>query len=121
MQELVLQRLKVAKIIDAAGTDRTNFYHITYQPANLTVEQLLPVVVVIKGEKKSKVYDGETATIGYKVTEIQDTSGLYKESDISFNGASADQTVKKKDAGILTNYLLQNRLLIVIKISRLIS
>lgn len=90
---------KNAKIIDAAGTDRTNFYHITYQPANLTVEQQ-PVVVVIKGEKKSKVYDGETATIGYKVTEIQDTSGLYKESDISFNGASADQTVKKKDAGI---------------------
>ena len=98
---------KNAKIIDAAGTDRTNFYHITYQPANLTVEQQ-PVVVVIKGEKKSKVYDGETATIGYKVTEIQDTSGLYKESDISFNGASADQTVKKKDAGIYP-LSLQNR------------
>ncbi|HFI0587324.1 TPA: InlB B-repeat-containing protein [Streptococcus suis] len=98
---------KNAKIIDATGVDRTNFYHITYQPANLTVEQQ-PVVVVIKGEKKSKVYDGETATIGYKVTEIQDTSGLYKESDISFNGASAEQIVKKKDAGI---YLLslQNR------------
>ena len=98
---------KNAKIIDAAGTDRTNFYHITYQPANLTVEQQ-PVFVVIKGEKKSKVYDGETATIGYKVTEIQDTSGLYKESDISFNGASADQTVKKKDAGIYP-LSLQNR------------
>lgn len=98
---------KNAKIIDATGVDRTNFYHITYQPANLTVEQQ-PVVVVIKGEKKSKVYDGETATIGYKVTEIQDTSGLYKESDISFNGASAEQTVKKKDAGIYP-LSLQNR------------
>ncbi|HEM5137835.1 TPA: InlB B-repeat-containing protein [Streptococcus suis] len=98
---------KNAKIIDATGVDRTNFYHITYQLANLTVEQQ-PVVVVIKGEKKSKVYDGETATIGYKVTEIQDTSGLYKESDISFNGASAEQTVKKKDAGIYP-LSLQNR------------
>lgn len=98
---------KNAKIIDATGADRTNFYHITYQPANLTVEQQ-PVVIVIKGEKKSKVYDGETATIGYKVTEIQDTSGLYKESDISFNGASAEQTVKKKDAGIYP-LSLQNR------------
>lgn len=73
----------------------------------MTVEQQ-PVVVVIKGEKKSKVYDGETATIGYKVTEIQDTSGLYKESDISFNGAGADQTVKKRDAGIYP-LSLQNR------------
>ncbi len=68
---------KLANISNASGADRTNFYHITYQPGNLRVDQQ-PVVVVIDGEKKSKIYDGKAEAVGYKVTEIRDSSGLYK-------------------------------------------
>ncbi|WP_234943860.1 SpaA isopeptide-forming pilin-related protein [Streptococcus suis] len=67
-----------------------------------------PVVVVIDGEKKSKIYDGKAEAVGYKVTEIRDSSGLYKKTDIKFNGSSSEQSVKKKDAGIYP-LLLSNR------------
>lgn len=98
---------KLANISNALGADRTNFYHITYQAGNLRVDQQ-PVVVVINGEKKSKIYDGKAEAVGYKVMEIRDTSGLYKETDIHFNGSSSEQSVKKKDAGIYP-LLLNNR------------
>lgn len=98
---------KLANISTALGADRTNFYHITYQAGNLRVDQQ-PVVVVINGEKKSKIYDGKAEAVGYKVMEIRDTSGLYKETDIHFNGSSSEQSVKKKDAGIYP-LLLNNR------------
>lgn len=98
---------KLATISNALGNDRTNFYHITYQPGNLTVDQQ-PVVVVITGEKKSKIYDGKAEEVGYKVTEIRDSTGLYKETDLSFNGSSSEQSVKKKDAGIYP-LLLNNK------------
>ncbi|HGA1414632.1 InlB B-repeat-containing protein [Streptococcus suis] len=98
---------KLANISNASGADRTNFYHITYQAGNLRVDQQ-PVVVVINGEKKSKIYDGKAEAVGYKVMEIRDTSGLYKETDIHFNGSSSEQSVKKKDAGIYP-LLLNNR------------
>ncbi|HGA1474366.1 TPA: InlB B-repeat-containing protein, partial [Streptococcus suis] len=98
---------KLANISNASGADRTNFYHITYQPGNLRVDQQ-PVVVVIDGEKKSKIYDGKAEAVGYKVTEIRDSSGLYKKTDIKFNGSSSEQSVKKKDAGIYP-LLLSNR------------
>lgn len=98
---------KLANISNASGADRTNFYHITYQPGNLRVDQQ-SVVVVIDGEKKSKIYDGKAEAVGYKVTEIRDSSGLYKETDIKFNGSSSEQSVKKKDAGIYP-LLLSNR------------
>nr|WP_238139901.1 InlB B-repeat-containing protein [Streptococcus suis] len=98
---------KLANISNALGADRTNFYHITYQAGNLRVDQQ-PVVVVINGEKKSKIYDGKAEAVGYKVMEIRDTSGLYKETGIHFNGSSSEQSVKKKDAGIYP-LLLNNR------------
>ncbi|HEM6247298.1 TPA: InlB B-repeat-containing protein [Streptococcus suis] len=98
---------KLANISNASGADRTNFYHITYQAGNLRVDQQ-PVVVVINGEKKSKIYDGKAEAVGYKVMEIRDTSCLYKETDIHFNGSSSEQSVKKKDAGIYP-LLLNNR------------
>lgn len=98
---------KLANISNALGADRTNFYHITYQAGNLRVDQQ-PVVVVINGEKKSKIYDGKAEAVGYKVMEIRDTSGLYKETDIHFNGSNSEQSVKKKDAGIYP-LLLNNR------------
>nr|WP_024416601.1 InlB B-repeat-containing protein [Streptococcus suis] len=98
---------KLANISNASGADRTNFYHITYQAGNLRVDQQ-PVVVVINGEKKSKIYDGKAEAVGYKVMEIRDTSGLYKETDIHFNGSNSEQSVKKKDAGIYP-LLLNNR------------
>ena len=89
---------KEAKITDANGKDRTNFYHITYQPGTLTVEQQ-PVSVIIDGEKKVKTYDGQKATVSYKITEIADTSGLFKESYIQFNGTDADKKVEATNAG----------------------
>nr|WP_024411809.1 InlB B-repeat-containing protein [Streptococcus suis] len=98
---------KLANISNALGADRTNFYHITYQAGNLRIDQQ-PVVVVINGEKKSKIYDGKAEAVGYKVMEIRDTSGLYKETDIHFNGSNSEQSVKKKDAGIYP-LLLNNR------------
>ncbi|MFX3997927.1 hypothetical protein ACJBXC_10800, partial [Streptococcus suis] len=65
-------------------------------------------VVVIDGEKKSKIYDGKAEAVGYKVTEIRDSSGLSKKTDIKFNGSSSEQSVTKKDAGIYP-LLLSNR------------
>ncbi|MFX3695320.1 hypothetical protein ACJBPM_10380, partial [Streptococcus suis] len=84
---------KLANISNASGADRTNFYHITYQPGNLRVDKQ-PVVVVIDGEKTSKIYDGKAEAVGYKVTEIRDSSGLYKKTDIKFNCSSSEQSVK---------------------------
>lgn len=83
--------------ITQAGRDRTYYYALHYQSARLVIQQQ-PVTIRIIGDQKNKVYDGQQHTIGYRAT-IEDSSGLYKESDFQFNGTNADKTLVAKDAG----------------------
>lgn len=94
-------------VLKAGNKNRNYFYKITYIPATLTVTPQ-PVVVYIEGEVKDKVYDGKAETISYSIKNIDDSSGLFKESMIEFNGSDADKTLTKKDVG---DYVLnlQNR------------
>ena len=94
-------------VLKSGTTDRNYFYNIQYTPGVLTVTPQ-PVIVHIAGEIKDKIYDGKEEAVGYKVMEIRDTSGLYKETDIHFNGSSLEQSVKEKNAGIYP-LLLNNR------------
>ena len=94
-------------VLKSGTTDRNYFYNIQYMPSVLTVTPQ-PVVVYIEGEIKDKIYDGKAETIGYSIKSIEDSSGLFKESMIVFNGLDADKTLTKTDAG---EYILslQNR------------
>lgn len=94
-------------VFRAGNKNRNYFYKITYIPATLTVTPR-PVVVYIEGEVKDKVYDGKAETISYSIKNIDDSSGLFNESMIEFNGSDADKTLTKKDVG---DYVLnlQNR------------
>lgn len=94
-------------VLKSGTTDRNYFYNIQYIPGVLTVTPQ-PVVVYIEGEIKDKIYDGKAETIGYSIKSIEDSSGLFKESMIVFNGSDTDKTLTKTDAG---EYILslQNR------------
>ena len=85
-------------VLKSGTTDRNYFYNIQYMPSVLTVTPQ-PVVVYIEGEIKDKIYDGKAETIGYSIKSIDDSSGLFKESMIVFNGSDADKTLTKTDAG----------------------
>ncbi|WJQ84952.1 InlB B-repeat-containing protein [Streptococcus parasuis] len=94
-------------VLKSGTTDRNYFYNIQYTPGVLTVTPQ-PVIVHIAGEIKDKIYDGKAETIGYSINSIEDSSGLFKESMIVFNGLDSDKTLTKTDAG---EYILslQNR------------
>lgn len=85
-------------VIKAGNQDRNYFYNIQYVPGLLRVTPQ-PVSIYIEGDSAEKVYDGQTATIGYSIKKIEDSSQLYKESDIAFAGSEEDKTISKKDAG----------------------
>ncbi len=94
-------------VLKSGTTDRNYFYNIQYTPGVLTVTPQ-PVIVHIAGDIKDKIYDGKAETIGYSINSIEDSSGLFKESMIVFNGLDSDKTLTKTDAG---EYILslQNR------------
>ncbi|HFI0093745.1 TPA: InlB B-repeat-containing protein [Streptococcus suis] len=94
-------------VLKSGTTDRNYFYNIQYTPGVLTVTPQ-PVIVHIAGKIKHKIYDGKAETIGYSINSIEDSSGLFKESMIVFNGLDSDKTLTKTDAG---EYILslQNR------------
>ncbi|MEX2784208.1 InlB B-repeat-containing protein [Streptococcus sp. H49] len=85
-------------IKDSDGKDRNYYYHIDYNPGVLTVHKQ-PVTVIISGQTKEKVYDGQEASITYDDIEIVDSSKLYTESDLTFTGPSDGQKVSATDAG----------------------
>lgn len=88
-------------VLKSGTTDRNYFYNIQYTPGVLTVTPQ-PVIVHIAGEIKHKIYDGKAETIGYSINSIEDSSGLFKESMIVFNGLDSDKTLTKADAGEYT-------------------
>ena len=88
-------------VLKSGTTDRNYFYNIQYTPGVLTVTPQ-PVIVHIAGEIKHKIYDGKAETIGYSINSIEDSSGLFKESMIVFNGLDSDKTLTKTDAGEYT-------------------
>ena len=94
-------------VLKSGTIDRNYFYNIQYIPGVLTVTPQ-PVIVHIAGEIKDKIYDGKAEKIGYSINSIEDTSGLFKESMIVFNGLDSDKTLTKTDAGEYT-LSLQNR------------
>lgn len=85
-------------VFKAGNKNRNYFYKIQYIPGVLTVTPQ-PVAVYIEGERKEKVYDGQAATIGYSIKKIEDSSRIFKESDIAFSGRESDKFISQKDAG----------------------
>ncbi|MDO4176116.1 MAG: InlB B-repeat-containing protein [Bacillota bacterium] len=68
------------------GTNEGN-YNITKEEGTLAVSELGGVIVQIKENSGSKVYNGSEQKIeGYEVVSISDPK--YKESDITFNGTA---------------------------------
>ena len=94
-------------IKDSDGKERNYYYRIDYTPGVLTVHKQ-PVTVIINGQTKEKVYDGQEASVTYDNVEIVDSSKLYTESDFSFTGPEADQKIKATDAGTY-NLNLENK------------
>ncbi|AXQ77975.1 LPXTG cell wall anchor domain-containing protein [Streptococcus chenjunshii] len=94
-------------IKDSDGKERNYYYHIDYTPGVLTVHKQ-PVTVIINGQTKEKVYDGQEASVTYDDVEIVDSSKLYTESDFSFTGPEADQKIKATDVGTY-NLNLENK------------
>ena len=94
-------------VLKSGTIDRNYFYNIQYTPGVLAVTPQ-PVIVHIAGEIKDKIYDGNPENIGYSINSIEDTSFLFKESMIVFNGLDSDKTLTKTDAGEYT-LNLQNR------------
>ncbi|HFU4078607.1 TPA: InlB B-repeat-containing protein [Streptococcus suis] len=88
-------------VLKSGTIDRNYFYNIQYTPGVLTVTPQ-PVIVHIAGEIKDKIYDGKAEKIGYSINSIEDSSGLFKESMIVFNGLDSDKTLTKTDAGEYT-------------------
>ena len=79
-------------ITDAAGKDVTNNYNVVYKPGALTIEPIGTVIVTIKGNTDSKVYNGtEQSVTGFTVVSISDTN--YKATDFSLKvGVEAKAT-----------------------------
>ena len=88
-------------VLKSGTTDRNYFYNIQYTPGVLTVTPQ-PVIVHIAGEIKHKIYDGKAETIGYGINSIEDSSRLFKEYMVVFNGLDSDKTLTKTDAGEYT-------------------
>ena len=79
-------------ITDAAGNDVTTNYNVEYKSGALTIEPIGTVIVTIKGNTDSKVYNGtEQSVTGFTVVSISDTN--YKATDFSLKvGVEAKAT-----------------------------
>lgn len=94
----------IALISSSTGKARNYYYNIIYVAGTLTVNKQ-PVTVIVNGQDKEKTYDGVAESISYDDLVINDSSGLYKESDIRFTG---DKTLSATDAGTY-NLTLQGK------------
>lgn len=79
-------------ITDAAGNDVTTNYNVEYKSGALTIDPIGTVIVTIKGNTDSKVYNGtEQSVTGFTVVSISDTN--YKATDFSLKvGVEAKAT-----------------------------
>lgn len=84
----------IALVSSSTGKARNYYYNIIYVAGTLTVNKQ-PVTVIVNGQDKEKTYDGVAESISYDDLVINDSSGLYKESDIRFTG---DKTLSATDA-----------------------
>lgn len=94
----------IALVSSSTGKARNYYYNIIYVAGTLTVNKQL-VTVIVNGQDKEKTYDGVAESISYDDLVINDSSGLYKESDIRFTG---DKTLSATDAGTY-NLTLQGK------------
>lgn len=94
----------IALVSSSTGKARNYYYNIIYVAGTLTVNKQ-PVTVIVNGQDKEKTYDGVAESISYDDLVINDSSGLYKESDIRFTG---DKTLSETDAGTY-NLTLQGK------------
>lgn len=94
----------IALVSSSTGKARNYYYNIIYVAGTLTVNKQ-PVTVIVNGQDKEKTYDGVAESISYDDLVINDSSGLYKESDIRFTG---DKTLPATDAGTY-NLTLQGK------------
>lgn len=94
----------IALVSSSTGKARNYYYNIIYVAGTLTVNKQ-PVTVIVNGQDKEKTYDGVAESISYDDLVINDSSGLYKESDIRFTG---DKTLSATDAGTY-NLTLQGK------------
>lgn len=94
----------IALVSSSTGKARNYYYNIIYVAGTLTVNKQ-SVTVIVKGQDKEKTYDGVAESISYDDLVINDSSGLYKESDIRFTG---DKTLSATDAGTY-NLTLQGK------------
>lgn len=94
----------IALVSNSTGKARNYYYNIIYVAGTLTVNKQ-PVTVIVNGQDKEKTYDGVAESISYDDLVINDSSGLYKESDIRFTG---DKTLSATDAGTY-NLTLQGK------------
>lgn len=94
----------IALVSSSTGKARNYYYNIIYVAGTLTVNKQ-SVTVIVNGQDKEKTYDGVAESISYDDLVINDSSGLYKESDIRFIG---DKTLSATDAGTY-NLTLQGK------------
>ena len=94
----------IALVSSSTGKARNYYYNIIYVAGTLTVNKQ-PVTVIVNGQDKEKTYDGVAESISSDDLVINDSSGLYKESDIRFTG---DKTLPATDAGTY-NLTLQGK------------
>ena len=94
----------IALVSSSTGKARNYYYNIIYVAGTLTVNKQ-SVTVIVNGQDKEKTYDGVAESISYDDLVINDSSGLYKESDIRFTG---DKTLSATDAGTY-NLTLQGK------------
>lgn len=94
----------IALVSSSTGKARNYYYNIIYVAGTLTVNKQ-SVTVIVNGQDKEKTYDGVAESISYDDLVINDSSGLYKESDIRFTG---DKTLSATDAGTY-NLILQGK------------
>lgn len=94
----------IALVSSSTGKARNYYYNIIYVAGTLTVNKQ-PVTVIVNGQDKEKTYDGVAESISYDDLVINDSSGLYKESNIRFTG---DKTLSATDAGTY-NLTLQGK------------
>lgn len=94
----------LALVSSSTGKARNYYYNIIYVAGTLTVNKQ-SVTVIVNGQDKEKTYDGVAESISYDDLVINDSSGLYKESDIRFTG---DKTLSATDAGTY-NLTLQGK------------
>lgn len=94
----------IALVSSSTGKARNYYYNIIYVAGTLTVNKQ-SVTVIVNGQDKEKTYDGVAESISYDDLVINDSSGLYKESDIRFTG---DKTLSATDVGTY-NLTLQGK------------